>query len=107
MHSVIFSCFKGRRPLIEYNERTATDRETEDGDRQRMWSHRTTDDDDDDVESGQVVWGQSILYDIFFYFIDMHPRRGKCHHGLRYRCLLGGRLIGLAFDPLAHGDGWG
>lgn len=21
----------------------------------------------------QVVWGQSILYDISFFFIDMHP----------------------------------
>lgn len=23
------------------------------------------------------------------------------------RCLLAGRLIGLAFDPLAHSEGWG
>lgn len=26
-----------------------------------------------DGVGGQVVWGQSILYDIFFYFIDMDP----------------------------------
>lgn len=25
----------------------------------------------------------------------------------RYRCLLCGRLIGLAFDPLARSEGWG
>lgn len=37
----------------------------------------------------------------------MRPRRAKCHHGPCYRCLLGGRLIGLAFDPLAHREGWG
>lgn len=26
-----------------------------------------------DGVGGQVVWGQSILYDIFLYFIDMNP----------------------------------
>lgn len=55
----------------------------------------------------QVVWGQSISHDIFFYFIDMHPGEVNAIMARAHRCLLAGQLIGLAFDPLAHSEGWG
>lgn len=68
---------------IKHNERAATDRQATKsqgiGERQteRIKSQRTNDDDDGrgwlDGVGGQAVWEQSILYDIFFYFIDMHP----------------------------------
>lgn len=64
------------RASIKSNKRIAAGREakriveTE----ERIKSQRTNDDDDARGWSdGLVVWGRSILFDIFFYFIDMHP----------------------------------
>ena len=56
------------------------------------------------------LFGDDQFCLISFFFILFYwyaPWGGKCHHGPRCACLLGGRLIGLAFDPLAHSEGWG
>lgn len=42
-----------------------------------------------------------------FYFIDMHPGEVNAIMTRARRCLPAGQLIGLAFDPLAHSEGWG
>lgn len=57
-----------------------------------------------------MMWVEENLRTINFvlfyiFFIDVHPRKVNAIMALCYRCLLGGRLIGLAFDPLACNEG--
>lgn len=60
-----------------------------------------------------MVWAGRLFEDnrfcmiSFFYFIDMHPGEVNAIMARARRCLLAGQLIGLAFDPLAHSEGWG
>lgn len=47
---------------------------------------------------------RSILYNILFCFIDTLPEEGNAITAC-CRCLLGGRLMTLAFDPVARSEG--
>lgn len=100
------------KELQQTERQRIAERRTEDRDRERIKIQRTNDDDDDGERlawwcgwAGCLGTINFVWYLFLFYWYA--PWGGKCHHGLRYRCLLGGRLIGLAFDPLAHSEGWG